>query len=153
MLDTKKPLPIDATTDILAALNERGLCTDIHEGGTRFLSGSHLYHNGQESFNSSETSGFECITLNGIAADTAVLYGYRTIHRAQPFHRRKYRRIAFFSQMSPSFMPKGEPVSVLVDELYRLEENQRNFLGFNSQFPTAPNRPLDGKANKRHSIV
>ena len=119
--------------------------TDIHKGGTQFLSGSHLYHNGQESFNFSETSGFECITLNGIKAGTAVLYDYRTIHRAQPFHRRKHRRIALFSQMSPSFMPKGEPIAALVDELYRLEESQRSFLGFNSQFPTAPNWPLDGK--------
>lgn len=119
--------------------------SDVKVGGTQFIPSSHLYRNESESFRPGEVLESDCITLNHVKAGTAVLYDYRLIHRAQPFYRRKHRRLALFSQMSPRFMPKGEPVAVSVDDLFRLDEMQRSFLGFNSQHPTAPNWPIDGK--------
>lgn len=120
---------------------------DVETGGTQFALNSHYYMNNIESFSSKDVSSFEIFTANNLHRGIGILYDYRIIHRAQPVHDIRHRRLSLFSQMSPRNMPKGEPIAINTDVLFALNNRQKSFLNFSDGFSSSPNWPLEKTKN------
>lgn len=131
--------------------NDRGLImmfylSDVEEGGTEFILGSHKKENDREVFPEERVLGLgERFVANGFEAGTVILYDYRMIHRASPVKNLSHERISLFAQISPENMPAGEPILLPSSKVGALSSRQANLLNFNTP-PTAPNWPLESSS-------
>lgn len=119
--------------------------SDVKDGGLQFVPGTHESLNEKETFANSEIPAKDVISFNNVPRGTGILYDYRIIHRAQPVRRPGHKRDSLFAQMSPDWMPVGEPIALKASDVGQVSEAGRRFLGMNvrERIQHSPHYPID----------
>jgi ectoine hydroxylase-related dioxygenase (phytanoyl-CoA dioxygenase family) len=121
--------------------------SDVEDGGFQIVEGSHKWvvNEAQETWDHEEEKfKDQVITFNNKKRGTMIIYDYRCIHRAKPYHKGKIRT-SLFAQFSPDWMPVGEPILLNVRDLVGLTEQQMRVLNFGKS-PSTENWPIGNKA-------
>lgn len=119
--------------------------SDVKDGGLQFVPGTQKSWNEKETFANSAIPTSDIINFNDVPCGTGILYDYRIIHRAQPVRRPGHKRDSLFAQMSPEWMPIGEPIALIASDVAELDESARRFLGMNryESVVHSPHYPID----------
>lgn len=128
--------------------------SDVEQGGTQLVEGSHLSVDEDREFWSEQDVAKldgEVLTFNNRKAGTMFVYDYRCLHRAQPYSSGKVRT-SIFGQFSPDSMPTGEPIFMSTADLGGLTELQKRVLNF-GQAPTTENWPIGSKVQNLLSFM
>ena len=115
--------------------------SDVEDGGLQIVEQSHQWTYTREFWDDLEMEfADKIVTFNNRRRGTAILYDYRSIHRAKPYTGGAIRT-SLFAQYSPSRMPAGEPILLNARDIANLSEMQQLVLNF-GQAPTTENWPI-----------
>lgn len=121
--------------------------SDVIDGGTQIIEGSHKWAGDKEYWSSDEVESKykdKIITFNNRKAGTTIIYDYRCVHRAKPYENKlKEDRISAFCQYSRSSLPVGEPILLPTEFVDELTSEQKRLLNFNKK-PSTLNWPIGG---------
>lgn len=128
--------------------------SDVEQGGTQLVEGSHLAVDEDREFWSEQdiaAIGGEVRTFNDRKAGTLFIYDYRCLHRAQAYSSGKVRT-SMFGQFCPDSMPAGEPIFMNTAYIDNLDDMQKRVLNFGRE-PTTESWPIGTKVQNVLSLI
>jgi len=123
---------------------------DVDHGAFEFVRSSHHWAWKENLENWDERFGEfrqDVVTFTDQPAGTLILYDFRGIHRAQPFHKGS-PRTAMFAQYAGVDWPTGEPIILDSSTLSNLSPKDARVLRFGRK-PSSPTWPVPADANQQ----